>query len=89
MALGATRRQVLRDVFVGGVRLAVPGLVVGGALAAVMAVVMRSLLMGLSPVDPVSFGFAAGVLLLVVLLASLIPARRASSLDPMHALRHE
>ena len=89
MALGASRRQVLREVFAGGVRLAVPGLAVGGLLAAAMAVIMRSMLLGLSPIDPISFGLAGGVLLLVVVLASLVPARRAASLDPMAALRHE
>jgi len=47
------------------------------------------MLFGLSPLDPVSFGVAAAVLLAVVLLASLIPARRASSVDPMNALSYE
>ena len=50
---------------------------------------MRSMLLGVSPVDPISFGFAAGTLFLVVLLASLVPARRASGIDPMDALRSE
>lgn len=89
MALGATRRQVLGEVFKDGLRLALPGLVIGGLLAAGTAFIMRSMLFGLSPLDPVSFGVAAAVLLAVVLLASLIPARRASSVDPMNALRYE
>ncbi len=89
MAIGATREQVLREVFKDGLRLAVPGLVVGGLLAVGTAVLMRSELLGLSPLDPVSFGVSAGVLLVVVVAASLIPARRASSVDPMNALRYE
>jgi ABC-type antimicrobial peptide transport system permease subunit len=54
-----------------------------------MAAIARSELMGLSPIDPVSFGAAAAVLFLIVLLASLVPARRASKVDPMDALRYE
>ena len=89
MALGATRVEVLRGVLADAVRLAVPGLLVGALVAAVMAVIAQSELMGLSPIDPVSFGAAAALLFLIVLLASLVPARRASKVDPMHALRYE
>jgi len=89
MALGATRTKVLRAVMGDALRLAVPGLVVGAVLAVGMATVVQSELVGLSPLDPLSFGAAAGLLLLVVLLASLVPARRASSIDPMDALRGE
>ena len=89
MAMGATRQQIHRAVLADAVRLAIPGLVVGALLAAGTAVVMRSELFGLSPVDPLSFLSAAGVLLLVVLLASLVPARRASGVHPAAALREE
>jgi ABC-type lipoprotein release transport system permease subunit len=54
-----------------------------------MGLGMRSILLGVSPMDPISFGAAAGLLFLVVLLASLVPARRASAVDPMAALRSE
>jgi ABC-type lipoprotein release transport system permease subunit len=47
------------------------------------------MLLSVSPLDPVSFGAAAGLLFLVVLAASLVPARRASTVQPMDALRHE
>jgi putative ABC transport system permease protein len=50
---------------------------------------MRSTLLGVSPMDPISFGSVAAILLSIVLLASLVPARRASSIDPMNALRSE
>jgi predicted permease len=89
MALGASRPQVLGAVLRDAVRLAVPGLAAGALLAAGLGIGMRSLLLGVSPADPISFGCAAGMLFLVVLLASLVPARRASGIDPMAALRSE
>jgi len=89
MALGASRPQVLGTVLRDAVRLAVPGLVAGVLLAGLMGLGMRSTLLGVSPMDPISFGAAAGLLFMVVLLASLVPARRASAIDPMAALRSE
>jgi ABC-type antimicrobial peptide transport system permease subunit len=62
---------------------------VGVLLALGMAAVMRSELFGLNPLDPVSFGLPLLVLLGVVLLASLVPARRASGIQPVDALRWE
>jgi ABC-type antimicrobial peptide transport system permease subunit len=89
IALGATRRVIVRDVFAGALRLALPGLVVGGLLAAGTAVAMQSMLLGLNPVDPVSV-FSSGVVLLsVVFASSLGPALRASGIHPMEALRRE
>jgi hypothetical protein len=89
MAIGATRAQVLGAVLRDAVRLAAPGLVVGALIAVGTAAGMRSMLLGVSPVDPMSLGSAVLVLFLVVLLASLVPARRASGIDPMVALRSE
>lgn len=89
MALGATRGEIVRRVLRDGVRLSAPGLIVGGLLAAGTAAAMRSMLLGLSPVDPLSFLFAAALLLAVVVLAGLIPAIRASSIQPVQALRAE
>jgi ABC-type antimicrobial peptide transport system permease subunit len=89
MALGASRPQVLGAVLRDAVRLAVPGLAVGALLAASLGIAMRSVLLGVSPADPVSFGSAAVMLFLVVLLASVVPARRASAIDPMAALRSD
>ncbi len=89
MALGATRENVLRKVLGDAVRLALPGLVVGGLLAVGAGFAMRSTLLGISPLDPISFGSVAGVLFFVVLVASLVPARRASGIDPLDALRCE
>jgi ABC-type lipoprotein release transport system permease subunit len=62
---------------------------VGALLAAALAAGMRSMLLGVAPLDAVSFCAAAGLLILIVLLASLVPARRASAVQPMEALRSE
>jgi predicted permease len=89
IALGATREVVIRGVFGDALRMAGPGLLAGGLLAVGTAAAMRSMLLGLSPVDPISF-FSVGVLLLfVVIAASLVPALRASGIHPMEALRRE
>jgi len=69
------------------VRLAVPGLIVGALVAGGLSLAMQSMMFGLSPVDPVSFGGSALILFIVVLTASLVPARRASNVDPSEALR--
>jgi len=89
MAIGATRGQVLRAVLWDAVRLTAPGLAVGGLLAAGIAMLMSSMLLGVEPLDPLSLGSATGVLITVVLLASLVPARRAAAIDPMDALRNQ
>lgn len=89
IAMGATRGMVVRGVFWDAIRMAGPGLVVGGLLATGTAVAMRSMLLGLSPVDPVSFFSAGSLLLIVVIASSLGPALRASGIHPMEALRKE
>jgi predicted permease len=89
MAMGATRGAVLKKVLRDGVRLALPGLALGGLASAGMAVAVRAEFFGLSPIDPVAFVGAGGLLFAVVVLASLAPARRAAALDPMRALRME
>lgn len=89
MAMGASRGGVLCIVLRDALRLTAPGLAVGALVAGASASAMRSMLLGVSPVDPPSFLAAGGVLLAVVLLASFVPARRASGIDPMEALRAE
>jgi putative ABC transport system permease protein len=89
IALGASREVVIRGVFADALRMAGPGLLVGGLLAAGTAAALRSMLLGLSPVDPISFLSAGAVLLFVVVAASLGPALRASGIHPMEALRKE
>jgi predicted permease len=87
IAMGATRGLVIRGIFADALRMAGPGLVVGGLLAAGTAAVMRSMLLGLSPVDPISFLGVGTLLLFVVVAASVVPALRASGIHPMEALR--
>ena len=87
--MGASRGLVLLEVLRDGLRLAAPGLLVGALLAGGAAAAFRSQLFGLSPLDPTSFLAAGLVLLLLIILASAAPARRASGIDPMEALRSE
>jgi len=89
MAMGATRETVLKGIFRDAVTLALPGLVVGALLAAGAAAAFRAELLGLGPTDPVSFLAASALLFLTIVLASLVPARRASAIDPMSALKRE
>jgi putative ABC transport system permease protein len=89
MALGATRENVLQLVLKGGLRIAAAGLLCGAPGAVLSNRLFATLLFGVKPLDAVSFVAAAGILLLVSLLASYIPARRATKVDPMVALRYE
>ena len=89
IALGADRRTVLRMVLRQGVVLAGAGVAIGLGLGAVAAQFLRSLLLGVSAIDPVTFGGAAVLFTAVALVASYVPARRAARVDPMVALRAE
>jgi predicted permease len=89
IALGASCGMVIRGVLGDALRMAGPGLLVGGLLAAGTAAALRSMLLGLSPVDPISFLSAGVLLLFMVITASLAPALRASGIHPMEALRNE
>ena len=89
MALGARRGDVLRLVLREGLRPVMGGLVVGVAVAVVAARLIRTLVFGIAPVDPASFVLAGTALLVVALVAAWIPARRATAVDPLVALREE
>jgi putative ABC transport system permease protein len=89
MALGARPSDVLRLVTGHGVRLAAVGIVLGLAAAFWVTRLLESLLFGVSTTDPVTFGSIAVLLGGVALLASVIPARRATRADPMAVLRTE
>jgi putative ABC transport system permease protein len=89
MALGAKSADVLQLVARRGLRLTLTGMGVGLALSLALGQLVRSFLFGLSPADPLTL---LGVVLLlgaVALMASWIPARRATRIDPMRALRAE
>jgi putative ABC transport system permease protein len=88
-ALGATPSQVLRLVLGDGLRLTLMGLGIGGLLAIAASRAMSRLLFGIGTFDPATFAIAAGMLLGIALIATYVPARRASRVDPMVALRHE
>ena len=89
MALGAQSRQVLRLVLEQGLRLTAWGVGIGLVLAALAARLLIGLLHGLSVLDPVTFGGVAALVLGIAALATLIPARRATRVDPLVALRYE
>jgi ABC-type antimicrobial peptide transport system permease subunit len=89
MALGARRGQVLGIVLKQGLGLTVIGSAVGLGLSLVLARLAASLLYGVSPTDPVTFLCVPMFLLLVALVACVVPALRAASLDPLRALRYE
>jgi ABC-type antimicrobial peptide transport system permease subunit len=89
IALGAQVGNIVRLVVRYGVGLALVGIVIGTVLAINAGRWVEPLLFDTSPRDPVTFGVVAAVLLLVALVASLVPAWRASRVDPIEALRAE
>ena len=89
MALGAGRREVLSLVLRHGLAVVTVGLVIGLIGSAALTRFLSTLLFGVAPTDPLTFAAVAGTILATALLAAYLPARRASRVDPMVALRHE
>jgi putative ABC transport system permease protein len=89
IALGARPRDIFKHVLGQALLLALIGLAIGLVLGVVSTRVMSSLLYGVSPADPLTLSATSLLLLAVALLASYIPARRATRVDPMVALRYE
>jgi ABC-type antimicrobial peptide transport system permease subunit len=89
MALGATRSSVFRLVVGHGLRLTAIGIVLGLGAAYAIAQALSSILFGIPAHDPVTIGGAIVVLTLCAAAACLIPARRATHVDPVRALKYE
>jgi predicted permease len=89
MAMGATRGDVLRLVLNSGMRLIVPGALLGVLLALALSRLLSSLLFHIAPRDPASLAGAALLLLFIAIVAAVVPAASAARMDPMVALRWE
>ncbi len=89
LALGAEPAAIVRMLLAGGARLALAGVAIGMGVAAALARAIRAQLFGVTPADPVTLVAAAAILIAVALVATLVPARRATRIDPMQAVRAE
>jgi putative ABC transport system permease protein len=89
MALGANRGDVLRMVLGQGMRVSAIGIVAGLGIAFAVTRLLRTLLFEVSATDPGTFALVVALLTLVALLACYLPARRATRVDPLEALRSE
>ncbi len=89
LALGATPRHILRLMMGKGMKLTLIGVAIGFVGAIAITRLMRSLLFAVAPTDLMTFGISAIVLIVVALMACFIPARRATKVDPLVALRYE
>jgi predicted permease len=89
VALGATRGEILRMTLLAGMKPTVVGLAAGVGVALALGKVMQSLIFGVKPNDPITFGVVTLLLVAVALLSSLVPALRATRVDPLTTLRQE
>jgi predicted permease len=89
MALGAQKFDVLRMVLKDGARMTLVGIALGLVGALALTRLMRTMLYGIRPTDPLTFISVAALLGVIAMLACYVPARRAMKVDPMEALRHQ
>jgi ABC-type antimicrobial peptide transport system permease subunit len=87
LALGAPQSRVMRTIVARGAVICAIGVAIGGAGAFALTRMLSSLLFETAPLDPVTFGGTAVAILLVALLASYLPARRAAAISPMESMR--
>jgi ABC-type antimicrobial peptide transport system permease subunit len=89
VALGARPRNVVAAMMLGGLRPVAAGIVAGLAVSLAAAPLMRSLLFGVSTAEPAVIGGAIGMLTVAAVLATFLPARAATRLDPLRTLRSD
>ena len=89
MALGAARLDVVRLIVVEGLKPTLAGLLIGLVGAAALGRVLSTLVFGVTPRDAATFAAVSGVVIVVSLLSCLLPAYRATRVDPLQALRAE
>jgi len=89
LALGSQRTGILGLIVTGGAKLAAAGCILGLVGAVLVSRLLRTFLFGVSPFDPLVLALAAGFVFLLAITVSLLPARRAATIDPMQALRAE
>jgi len=89
LAMGAQRGSVLRLVLASGAKLGLAGCAIGGVAAVFSTRLLRSLLFNVNPLDPAVLVLAAVSIFVLALAASIVPARRAASIEPMQALHME
>ena len=89
MAVGAQRRDVLRLILGDGFRLSMIGVGIGIAVAVALAAGLRTFLFGVGPTDPLTLGGMVVVVVAITLVTCWIPARRATCVEPLAALRNE
>jgi len=89
LALGSQRSDVMRLILISGAKLGLAGCAIGAIGALFAAHLLRSMLFQVDPIDPAVIAFSAALILLLALGASILPARRAASIEPVEALRSE
>jgi len=89
MVFGAPHRSILNLIVGEGIKLGAGGIVIGLVAAAMVTRVMTSMLVSVTPTDPLTFAAIVLLFILIAIVASWIPARRAARLDPMAALRED
>jgi putative ABC transport system permease protein len=89
LALGAQRSDLLRLIVGEGLKLAITGVLLGLIASLLLTRLLTNMLFGVSATDPLIFATNAAIMVVVALAACLIPARRATKVDPMVALRYE